>query len=496
MKNVKYYLIPLITSFLMLFNCVPVHAEGYYTLIDFVDDTQNYLENEFNNDVESTLKNYTHKCFQTVGFLINEIQNTLGIKQAIHQVDPTIDDNSTDKDAAEWIQNNVSVSGNSVEFSDNMNQFIKNYSNDFVADNTVYTGYSLDLDNFPMTSNEKQDIKTLVRQNQTNYYCFAKIVNGASWLCYVPKYSTLTDKDYQAFYFIGGSNPENNLFYRLDRCNKYGETLQNTDQGWLQSEYEINYYKYTNGQFTYNTNPGGSGLPCYAGKRKNLTVNDYTLSTYWYFVTVGKTEEIQIYSSSSLASRNSLGQSPYYYNNSTWQDFSSTSGDYIVTDENINTVSYGDTISYIGDQRTENNNQVDNSTVNNWITNTNNDNHSTGGSGGGSGGGGPGGSGSDDSGGGIGDIFGWLKTIGTAIASLIKGLGEFLAEIVSGLSDAISSLLEAISSLITNLHSSMSGVFFDIIGELFEWMPTEWQDLMTYAFTIMILVAVIKFIRG
>lgn len=506
MKKVKYYLIPLITSFLMFLNCVPVHAEGYYTLIDFKEDTEEYITGGgLAYDATSALKNWVHRGFQSVGFLINEVQDTLGIKRAINQVDSTIDDNSSDEDVNNWIRNNLTVSGNNVEFSNDLRQSIYNYAEDYSKSNLVYC-YSYGL--FEVSGNNYLPKNTGVFRSVGQYEKALELIKGPMpldvinydknyvwWLNnpssgyqYLYKFS-LVDHPYLVFKnATGGANPtgsktavmfinslDNTLLQPADACYRWNGTS---------GEWELQESAaYNNGTVK---NIGLSFNP----KRDS---NDYSVIINYI------SREYRWFSYSSSLSPQDVMTQPYYYNQDVWQDFSSTTGDYIVTDENINTVSYGDTISYINSFNTENGYPPTSSDININIENKNDENKNP------SGGGGSGGSG-DDSGGGsggsgdgigsIGDIFGFLKQLGAVIASLIKGLGDFVAEIVGGLAEAISSLIESISSLITNLHSSMSSAFFDIIGDLFEWMPTEWKDLMTYAFTIMILIAVIKFIRG
>lgn len=193
-----------------------------------------------------------------------------------------------------------------------------------------------------------------------------------------------------------------------------------------------------------------------------------------------------------MASSTDVLYQPYYINEDVWNDFSTSSGDYTYDNSNVNTVTYGDITNYIDSFNQNNGYPPSIPEININIENQNNDNIS-GGSGGGSGDGGSGDGGSDD---GIGDIFGWLKGLGSAIASLIKGLGEFLTEIIAGLTEALTELIGGISDLIISVTETIPTVYMEFLRACFGWMPEEWVGLFGAAVLVMVLVGIIKIIRG
>lgn len=207
-----------------------------------------------------------------------------------------------------------------------------------------------------------------------------------------------------------------------------------------------------------------------------------------YVVSNNKVFTYCLYSDLNTLKSYSDGKAPYYYNNNVWQDFSNSTTGYTYTPTNINTVSYGDVISYVDSFNTENGYYPTFDNIENHIDDKNEDNINNGNDGGEGGG-----SGDGD---GIGDIFGWLKGLGSAIASLIKGLGEFLTEIIAGLTEAITELLSGISDLIISVTQTIPTVFMDFLHACFDWMPDEWVGLFGACVLVMVLYGIIKLIRG
>ena len=79
MKNKGKIIIGLLAIIIAtITNIKEVHAEGYYTLQDFVLDTEDYIAGGgLIYDYTSAVKNYLHRGFQSVGFLIDEIKDTI-----------------------------------------------------------------------------------------------------------------------------------------------------------------------------------------------------------------------------------------------------------------------------------------------------------------------------------------------------------------------------------------------------------------------------------
>lgn len=124
---------------------------------------------------------------------------------------------------------------------------------------------------------------------------------------------------------------------------------------------------------------------------------------------------------------------------------------------------------------TNNNSYTDNST-NNYTTNNNFDFSSLGLSGNTVSGNGSGGSGG---------IFDWLGSVGKTLGNLIKGLGEL-----------ISNLLEGIVETVTTVLSSLPNILTPLIEFVFGGLPEELQAMITLGITCVIMVAVIKAIKG
>ena len=182
---------------------------------------------------------------------------------------------------------------------------------------------------------------------------------------------------------------------------------------------------------------------------------------------------------------------PYYYNNVTWNNIRTSTGDYTFSPDNSNTISYIDALNYINSFNTDNGYPPSVQDINIHIEDKDEENKQPSG-GGGSGGDDSGGSGIGD----IGDIFGWLKALGSVIASLIKGVGEFITEIMGGIVEAINTLLDGLSNIITTVTEAIPSVFMQFIQACFDWMPDEWIALLTASLLLMILWGIIKLIRG
>ena len=180
---------------------------------------------------------------------------------------------------------------------------------------------------------------------------------------------------------------------------------------------------------------------------------------------------------------------PYYYNNSVWNDFRTSSGGFTYNPKTVNTISYGDALNYINSFNTDNGYPPSVPDININIENIDNENKQP--SGGGSGSGGDD-SGDDDPT----NIFGWLKQLGKVLGDLIKGLGEFLTEFVTGLVAALTNLLSGIGDLISNITETLPSAFMDWFSSLFQWMPEEWKALLSASLVFMVLYGIIKVIRG
>ena len=415
----------------------------------------------------------------------------------------------TEQDKVNYIKDQYSKDGDNVVINDSFKTEILNIANNYVSQNYYITVNAFNLNEnsnavYWSDTTHLQAIKDLCSQYQNDYYLFyygSSLYNQATQLIiglnkdnYVfsqskSGFTTLVEADmyYMAYGLTksgdgiyGNPAPSDVLVWQYDK----------TNQVYISGEWNKVQITVYPSQFIF----GKSNV--YLGPAS-------TMNAYWQndtgnrtlrkgkFVSVGRQQAI-IYKAYEIYAQYPNGVMPYYYNNTVWQDFSSSSGDYTFSPTNINTVTYGDVSEYIDNSYQDNDYYPDNSTVNNWIENTNEENI-TNNNGGGSGG--------DDSGGGSGsddsiDIFGWLKQLGAVIGSLIKGLGEFLTEVLDGIVSALNTLLEGLSSIIETVTEAIPSVFMEFIKACFDWMPDEWIALLTASLLLMILWGIIKLIRG
>ena len=488
MNYFKKFVVLLVTFSIILLNCVSVNASGLtYDQVNtwWLNKVQQVIDQGYS--YQDWLKDVTSMAFDNVGFLIDKTGITIQkINDAIHGSDNNMPSDMTDQNAYDWIKENVSVSGNNVVFGDQFNNFIKNYETTYVNDNKYYLGYSLDLQYYDLPA----DINNFVQEHDDELVFIKRHYNGY----FVFTDNILNTNNYGFVYNSKGTEVYDTIPYNLNTFNRY--TRGNPGYN---NPYEdgVTVYFWQNGVFTHVTHRAGNYNTAYENfyfMERNYTyratdfdIPDWTNNWNCLCVSYGHVKEIPIYGTKPLLESSERGTMPYYYNNTVWQDFSSSTGDYTFSPTNINTVTYGDTVSYINDYHDTNNNYPDNSTVNNWINNTNEENITNNG----------GGSGGDDSGSDSpSDIFGWLKQLGAVLGSLIKGVGEFLTEIVTGLVSAINNLLSGISDLIKNITESLPTVFMDFLGTLFSWLPDEWLALFSASIIFMLLWGIIKTIRG
>lgn len=452
----------------------------------------------------NALREYVKKSFDSVGFMIDETGVLLEkIKTAIHGVDSNFDlQNSDEDDVAQWIVDNTEVINGDVVFGDKYNSFIKEYNDNFIEESTGKTYYCCDLQQSQQyfTTDEIANISGIL-QEYPNYifYLFYNYSDNSNWLlglspnggqlygvCRV-RYNNQDDWWSCIFYraksvngivscerFVANSSDDMVAFYRRSGTTDDFEQFQLT-------------YPWTGTTINGHAQPYDS---CYLNSSAGQSVDGNNFAQYPKGITMTNQSLLCFSSDSALqtyVNTYGIGKQAYYYNNQVWSNFvDNSSGDYTVTTSNVNTVTYGDTVSYINDYHDTNNNYPDNSTVNNWINTTNNNNGS---------GGGSGGSGGDsgDSGSGIVSI---LTALGKAIADLITGIVAFLAEVVGGLVEAITGLLDTLTDLITNFTESIPNIFSPLLGWLFDGLPEEFTAIILLGLTACVIASIIKILRG
>ena len=84
-----------------------------------------------------------------------------------------------------------------------------------------------------------------------------------------------------------------------------------------------------------------------------------------------------------------------------------------------------------------------------------------------------------------------LQAILSAVRTFFRMIGELLGSVLAGLLEMINALLESIAGIMSNL----TGIT-DFLSALFSWIPSPVPEILAIGFSICILAAVIKFIRG
>ena len=89
----------------------------------------------------------------------------------------------------------------------------------------------------------------------------------------------------------------------------------------------------------------------------------------WSWCTSGKNNVYKMYMSLADLKADSVGQAPYYINNSVYNDWSTSTGDYTVNTDNSNHATYGDITSYIDSFNTEYGRYPSDTDIFKWIEN-------------------------------------------------------------------------------------------------------------------------------
>ena len=390
----KIYIASILSILLIFTN---IHIAYCATPWDALYQETNDFINSPNEFTQSLIETYVTNLFNSAGFLIDETGVTLQkIRDALKKDSNSgINDNSSADDIGDFLSQHIVVDNDTITYDDSINTFINNYSLDYQSSNGYYVGYPLNIYDATDLTNFTNTISSVVSNNQVDYYI--------SWLNQSGNYRLRLYKKSDCSLSLGsGSNSD---YYSVNfTCSS----------GYQQ-------YTFTGTNLTENS-PYTSEFNT---TLKLLKVpNRHTVSVSTSYFLCFNYYPIAFYSgvtSSNIA--------PMYYNNTVWEDYSQSSGDYVFSPTNINTVTYGDVVTYSNNYNTENNNYPDNSTVNNWITTTNTENITNGGGSGGENGG-------DDSGGGSsGDgIFDFLSDLGGVLGDLIKNLGQAITNIIKGVS--------------------------------------------------------------
>lgn len=248
------------------------------------------------------------------------------------------------------------------------------------------------------------------------------------------------------------------------------------------------------------------------------------ISTAVCYVSYGLNYPVLIFRDLGALKEWGLGKQPYYFNRSVYNDWRQSTGDYTVTTDNSNHVTYGDIDNHIENIHNETNTYPGVPAIERWIEQqpvpTPIINPGTGDNPG-SGTSGSGGAATasannqgvnvtvnnnhsinfpdwfrsdtvsgntvsgNSSGDGSGISFGFLGSLGQTLKSLIENIGKAIVDIITGISSVI-------AEIVTNIPT----VFGDFVGAVLGWLPPELQALISLSVIAMITYGLIKLIRG
>ena len=495
MKIFKRVTTAIISLSIIFGNIVPCYAETGVDAISSYLNLYNQIQSDLdeNNPIQgNALRQFVDYNYKYgMGFLVDYNENVLsdilsalrGYSSGGH--DFTLPENATDEEvidsASEYLTNNISVSDNSITYNDNSRNMLLYLANEYTKNNQEYI-YTIDIKEHPEVIPSTavyfelaKKMNALTHVNNMSIFCVR--INGG--IC---QYAQIPYSNYP-YAFCKSYTINNGWDGSAWSCGFIKDGYDNTNiLGSRQStEHKVSCMTWSNTEFVENSITWGGGYSFYGLKNPDNYVAPYGNDKY-LLLSYGQTQAIRFLTTDATAQ--DILYQKYYYNDTVWNDFSTSSGDYTVNSSNVNTVSYGDTTSYIDSFNTENGYPPSPTEININIENEDTENKTP--SGGGdngddNGGGGSGGSGdSSDS-----NIFDFLSDIGAVLGNLIKNLGNVLTELISGIADIISGLFEAIPA-----------VFGDFMGGLLGWLPEELRALIILGISAMIIVGIIKIIRG
>lgn len=442
----------------------------------------------------SNLLDFIDQTFTNSGLLGPKIPGDLqSLEDFIHDEYPSLEGETsqeTQENVSDYLTTNISVNDNSetYTFNDNSRDFFLSLADYYEDNNKISIWYTCDVQQSTpnwMNATFVADFVEIEDDYPDYIYTINRFDASDVYLIGVPK----NPKIYGVLNYVFNDQWKAFDFYR---CNDISGILSYEPISIRDSSLRV-----------YTIDSSGNCHFISDNSQVNSGYGNYTLWTYFniqsgqsvdgngwqrYPKSISTTGDyIQTFSSVNALDTYihsvGIGIQPYYYNNQTWSDFSSSTGDYTVDNSNVNTVTYGDVVSYVNDYHDTNNNYPDNSTVNNWIETTNNNNT----------GGGSGGSGGDSGGSGIVSI---LSALGKAIADLITGIVAFITEIIGGLVEAITGLLTTLTDLISNFTESIPNIFSPLLGWLFDGLPDEFTAIILLGLTACVIASIIKILRG
>lgn len=445
--------------------------------------------------------------------------------------------NPTDDEVKEQIYNMykdcVILENGDFKFSSDFNSFLQDECDYFIDQNKYYVGYSLDLQYYPVPDYFKDFIKL---KQDTNYLFARDAYNGSGNGLRYEIYVVPKDLIEFGFVYFDGYYNENGQNHQI--CTNAYDALTFQSFGLLNNSnvevYNVScgpsssgYGQVNNGGFSSRNIHFLSFLDnVYDLRYVDFNFGSRSNQNGCIRISCEKIYSEIIFGSYGLFTSNQRGKCPYYINESVYYDWRQSRGDYVVTNDNSNHVSYGDVNTFIDDHHSEIGTYPGIPEIYKWIEDQpiRTIPTPTPGPGGESSGSGTSGSGGtatatannegvnvtinnnhtinfpdwfrsdtvsgnsvsgNSSGEGSGISFGFLGTLGQTLKSLIENIGKAIVDIITGISSVI-------AEIVTNIPT----VFGDFVGAVLGWLPPELQALISLSVIAMITYGLIKLIRG
>lgn len=441
--------------------------------------------------------------------------------------------NVTDSMRLNYLHNAFTINDNSIVISDSFKNVIKSWQNDVVESNKYYVGYSLDLQYYSIPDSCYEFVNEY--QGSYDVWCYTKYIGTSAGHRYY--FYAYPKQDYGEVLLT--VNSDDTFSYKLVNYNNFANFAPNTYNQSIAPAWAGYVQEKTSGGIDANTiydittSSWVNNNNSFKLMQRNYTyrVDDYPLPTQsnngfalgWVNVTYKTVKAYTIMGTQALFESSQRGEAPYYYNNNVYSNWSNSTGDYTVTYDNSNRITFDDITAHIGDiygqtgvyptipdiehwietqpvptplptptptgtpSQGGNGTVVNNNNpnINNNPTFNNNPNinitlfPST--SGNGINGGSVSGNGGSGS---IGNIFDWLGNLGNVIASLVKNVGEMIVNALEGVVEAVTTILRSIPNILS-----------PIIEFVFGGLPEEVQALITLGITCIIFVGIIKVLK-
>lgn len=360
-----------------------------------------------------------------------------------------------------WIGDNISgtyqngsVGVSDLGFSQTFRQAMRDWCNAYIQTNTgYYYAYTWSTADYSLHFND-----------QNEFHAFISFVDEHD-----EDYHVLFNNMANLFILVPNDTFNGLIYYRTVNSIFYDCYIK---KDWADvTNVTYNRYSYNSNSQTYIQNNDTSEWPAgfYFPLLKDIGINAPTDNMNWHEVNLNKVC-YQVYKSLDALKNGSEGIQDYYVTDS----YNSTiSGSYNTTTSNIeNTISSNNVNNYINNYYVENGEYPTPTQINIYINNY------TGGSGGS-------GDGDDDDN--NNNIWDFLDSIGDFLGHLISSLGEVLSGILSLLTDVIDLFIG---------ENGLPNIFSQLVTYFLGFLPQEFLRLIELFVVCVLIVGIIKLIRG